>query len=294
MHISIGAEHLFDIAGFPVYNTMLTSWFVVIFLVCLSLFINKRVKKNPNGHLALAIEAILDGFINFMSAFAGDRKTVKKFIPIIGAIFFYVLTSNWAGTLPGVETIGIEEHAEKVEIVETMATGDVPEHSTEENTVLNSHIKEGPSAHTEVSESHGEDEHRLIPLFRTVNSDLNMTFMLALIIIIGSHIVGFKTIGAKHHLGKFFINPLKNPIGAFVGILEVIGEISKTVSLTFRLFGNIFAGSVLMLIISFLAPFIVPLPFLGLELFVGFIQALVISVLATMFLSSATHKHDEH
>lgn len=268
MHISIGAEHLFDIFGFRVTNTILTSWIVVIFLIVVSILIRRGIAKKPNGHLALAIEGILDGFINFMSAFAGDKKTVRKFLPIVGTIFFFVLTSNWAGTLPGIETIGIYEPT--TEVHEEIA-------ATEE--------------HLEESKSPEENHGKFLPLFRTVNSDLNMTLVFAIIIVVGSHIIGFKTIGAKHHLGKFFVNPFKKPINAFVGILEVIGEFSRIVSLTFRLFGNIFAGSVLMLIISFLAPFILPIPFLALELFVGFIQALVISVLAVMFIASATHKH---
>jgi F-type H+-transporting ATPase subunit a len=140
-------------------------------------------------------------------------------------------------------------------------------------------------------EEHNGEE-IFVPLFRTMNSDINMTLALAIIVVLGTHIVGLKTIG-KHHISKFLVNPFKHPIGAFIGILEIIGEVSRVVSLTFRLFGNIFAGSVLMLIISFLAPYIVPIPFLGLELFVGFIQALVFSVLAMMFFSSSVQMHSE-
>jgi F-type H+-transporting ATPase subunit a len=149
-----------------------------------------------------------------------------------------------------------------------------------------------PGVETIGFHSEHEGHEVFIPLFRTVNSDLNMTLALALIVVIGTHIVGLKTIG-KHHVGKFIVNPFKNPIGFFVGGLELIGEVSRVVSLTFRLFGNIFAGSVLMMIISFLAPYIVPIPFLGLEIFVGFIQALVFSVLAMMFMSAAVEMHAE-
>ncbi len=138
-----------------------------------------------------------------------------------------------------------------------------------------------------------EGKEKFAPLFRTVFSDLNMTLVLALVVVISTHIIGFSTIGAKHHIEKFIVNPFKKPIGFFVGILELIGEVSRIISLTFRLFGNIFAGSVLMLIISHLVPYIIPIPFLGLELFVGFIQALVFAVLAMLFIASATHKHEE-
>ncbi|MES2060110.1 MAG: F0F1 ATP synthase subunit A [Patescibacteria group bacterium] len=249
MHLSIKAEPIFNIGNFVVTNTLFTSWAVVLFIVIGSIIFSKKIKKIPGRFQAL-IEFVLEKFMDFMEGFAGDRALVRKFLPLVGTIFVYVLLSNWAGTLPGVETIGF--------------------HTLED----------------------GKDV--FVPLFRTVNSDINMTLVLALIIVISSHIVGLKSIGAKHHAGKFIVNPLKHPIGFFVGFLEIIGEFSRVISLTFRLFGNIFAGSVLMLIISFLAPFIVPIPFLGLELFVGFIQALVISVLAMMFVTSATKLHEEH
>lgn len=287
MHISIGAENLFNIGGFQITNTMLTSWAVVIFLVIVSFVINRGMKKRPNGKLSLAVEGILNGFIDFMSSFAGDKKTARKFMPIVATLFFYVLTSNWAGTLPGIETIGINR---PVDVVETNIEPIVDDSKSISGLENHEEKIENTTHSDNTKEEHGE----FLPLFRTVNSDLNMTLLFAIVIVLGSHIVGFSTIGAKHHVGKFIVNPLKNPIGFFVGILEIIGEFSRIISLAFRLFGNIFAGSVLMLIISFLAPYIIPIPFLGLELFVGFIQALVIAVLAVMFLSSATHKHESH
>lgn len=248
MHIGIASEPIFHIGSFAVTNTLFTSWVVMLVIIVLAIVFSRGIKSVPGRFQAL-VELVLEKFMDFMTTFAGSRQGVRKFLPIVATIFFFVLASNWAGTLPGVESIGLHEV---------------------------------------------EDGHEVfVPLLRTVNSDLNMTLALALIIVIGSHIVGFATIGTKHHLGKFFVNPLKNPIGTFVGFLELIGELSRVVSLSFRLFGNIFAGSVLMLIISFLVPYIVPIPFLGLELFVGFIQALVISVLAMMFFSSATHIHAE-
>jgi F-type H+-transporting ATPase subunit a len=100
---------------------------------------------------------------------------------------------------------------------------------------------------------------------------------------------GIKHVGLKLHLGKFFT--LKNPIDAFVGILELISEISKIISFAFRLFGNVFAGEILLAVITSLVPILLPLPFLGLEIFVGFIQAVVFSVLTMVFISSALEVH---
>lgn len=130
-----------------------------------------------------------------------------------------------------------------------------------------------------------------IPILRSTYADVNMTFALALISVTACQIFGFSMLGMKGYGGKFFKNPLKNPVGSFVGILELMSEFSKMISFTFRLFGNIFAGEVLLLVISFLVPIIAPLPFYGLELFVGFIQALVFSFLTLVFLSIATTGH---
>ena len=138
---------------------------------------------------------------------------------------------------------------------------------------------------------HGAEGEVFVPLFRSVNSDLSMTLALALLTVIGSHVIGFLAVGAKHHIGKFL--SFKSPVAFFVGLLEIVSEISKILSLSFRLFGNILAGEVLLVIIASLVPYIVPLPFLGLELFVGLIQALIFSVLAMVAMATsvkvATH-----
>jgi len=247
MHISISAQPIFHIGNFPITNTLITGWIAILLVVIISIIISRRVKVIPDRVQGLS-EIVLEGFMDFMETFAGSRQKVRQFLPFVATIFFFILASNWVGTLPGIESIGFHE------------------------------IHDGHEV--------------FVPLFRTANSDINMTLALAIIVVVGSHIVGLYSVG-RHHIGKFLVNPFKSPIGAFIGILELIGEVSRTVSLTFRLFGNIFAGSILMLIISYLAPFILPIPFLGLELFVGFIQALVFAVLAMMFMSSATVSHSE-
>ncbi len=131
-----------------------------------------------------------------------------------------------------------------------------------------------------------------VPLFRSVYSDLNMTLALALIAVSLSHFFGVITLGIKGHVGKFIT--FKSPVAAFTGILEIVSEIAKVISFSFRLFGNIFAGEVLLTIIAFLIPYIAPLPFLGLELFVGFIQALIFGTLAMVAFSSFSVGHEEH
>ncbi|PIT93002.1 MAG: ATP synthase subunit A, partial [Candidatus Harrisonbacteria bacterium CG10_big_fil_rev_8_21_14_0_10_38_8] len=88
-----------------------------------------------------------------------------------------------------------------------------------------------------------------------------------------------------------FINPFKDPIGSFIGVLEIVSEIAKMISFSFRLFGNIFAGEVLLLIVTFLMPYGAPLPFMFLELFVGLVQGLVFAILTLVFIQIATVEH---
>ncbi len=108
---------------------------------------------------------------------------------------------------------------------------------------------------------------------------------LAILVVLFIQIIGLRTFGVKY-LKKFF--NFTNPVNFFVGILELVSELSRIVSFAFRLFGNIFAGEVLLAVIAFLIPIIAPVPFLGLELFVGFIQALVFAMLTSVFLLIAT------
>ncbi len=132
-------------------------------------------------------------------------------------------------------------------------------------------------------------EGEFVPFFRSLNSDLNATLAWAVISVITVQVTGFVTLGFKGHISKF-IN-FKSPIDFFVGILELIGEVSKMISFSFRLFGNVFAGEVLLVSMMFLVPYILPLPFFMLEIFVGLIQALVFTTLTLVFLKMATVKH---
>ncbi len=134
---------------------------------------------------------------------------------------------------------------------------------------------------------HGEDV--LVPFLRSPNASLSITIALALISVITVQALSIRALGLKKYLGKFF--NFKNPINSFVGILELISEFSKILSFSFRLFGNVFAGEVLLMVMMFLIPFIVPVPFLMLEIFVGLIQALVFTMLTTIFIVVATEEH---
>ncbi len=135
-----------------------------------------------------------------------------------------------------------------------------------------------------------------IPVLRSMNADANITLAFTLISVIATQVLGIASVGIFGHLGKYVVAPWKKPygVGTAVGVLEFLGEFARLISFVFRLFGNIFAGEVLLVVISFLVPYLVPVPFLGLELFVGFIQALVFSLLTVAFIKMATVAHGEH
>jgi len=134
----------------------------------------------------------------------------------------------------------------------------------------------------------------LVPLFRAGSADLNLTLAVALIAVAATHFFGIIVLGFAKHVKKFIDlkNLIKNPIMFFVGILEIVGEIAKTISFSFRLFGNIFAGEVLLMVVAILVPYIAPLPFIFLEIFVGFIQATVFAMLTLVFLSLQTTEYE--
>lgn len=128
----------------------------------------------------------------------------------------------------------------------------------------------------------------VVPLFRGATADLNTTLALAAISVVMTHLYAIKELGLFAHVKKYVS---WNPILLFVGLLELVSDLSKMISFAFRLFGNIFAGEVLLVVISYLAPLAGPLPFFVLELFVGFIQALVFTMLTLVFLSIASSHH---
>ena len=134
--------------------------------------------------------------------------------------------------------------------------------------------------------NHGEKV--FIPLLRSINSDLNTTIALALVSLFATHYLSIKYLGLNGYIGKFLS---LNPIFLFVGILEIIGEATKVLSLSFRLFGNIFAGEVLLTTATTkLFAYIIPIPFYFLEILVGFVQALIFAMLTLVFMVILTQK----
>lgn len=258
------AEPIFFIGTFPVTNAFINSTLAVLFFFILGLFIRNRTSMVPRGLQNLA-ESALEFLMGYFDQVTRDRKKTIKFLPIVGGLFFFILISNWAGLLPGIGSVG------RWLLV------------------------------------HGETE--LVPIFRPANTDLNMTLAMAVFAVIASHIIGIVTIGFFKYANKFIkIGDIvasfkKGPMSIMVafiefgvGIIEVFSEVAKMVSLSLRLFGNVFAGEVLLTVLAGLIAYGLPLPFMFLEILVGLIQAVVFSMLTLVYLTMATmpvHGHDQ-
>ncbi|MEK7523882.1 MAG: F0F1 ATP synthase subunit A [Patescibacteria group bacterium] len=266
---TLASETVAHIGSFAIRNSMIMGWAAMGILILVAFLLKKNgLKMVPRG-LQNFVEAIVELLFNFFDSITQDRKQTKKFFPMVATIFLFVILSNWMGILPGVGSIGFyEKHESAGEVAQISPELDVRSDSANE-----------------------ESDLVFVPVLRSAYADINMTLALAIISIFVTQYFGIRMLGFFHYAGKFFVNPFKDFIGSFVGLLELVSEFAKLVSFSFRLFGNIFAGEVLLVTISFLAPFIAPVPFYGLEIFVGFVQALVFALLTLVFMKMAVTSH---
>lgn len=237
LHISIKAEKLFEIFGFPVTNSLIATEIVLIAFFVIAVWYKNHANDTASPFVFF-IRWITYSLYRFFESILHDKT--KVFFSFLSSLFLFIILSNWFGLLPGVESIVLKK---------------------------------------------GEE---LIPLLRGTTADLNVPLALAFVAFIAIQWSGIRYAGLRQYLKKF-IN-IKNPMTVFVGLLDIISEFSKIISFSFRLFGNIFAGEVLIAVIAFLIPVLASFPFLMLEIFVGFIQALVFAMLTAVFLSTAMAK----
>lgn len=253
------AEPIMHLGGFIITNSLLTSVLALVIIITLAWLVRRNLKEVPTG-IQNILEMIIDAFLGIFDSITGSRKKSLQFAPLVLAFFFFILVNNWMGLLPGVGSIGqiVREHGELV----------------------------------------------FIPYLRGATADLNTTLALATLGVVLSHIFGVLAVGWWNYLNKFInfkafleipgkirkdpMIILINPIKVFVGLIEIISEFAKLASLAFRLFGNIFAGEVLLASISAILAFAVPIPFLFLEVLVGFIQALIFTMLILTYLTINT------
>jgi F-type H+-transporting ATPase subunit a len=264
------------IGDFYFTNTLLALLIVDLLVIILAFSFNRAIRK---GSLVLkgipgALEALLEALYNMTEGTAG--KWAKTIFPWFATITIVVLLANWMELIPGVDSIGMIEKAEEGGYaIRTMAG-------------IPTLIKEA-------------GEYTLVPFVRVVSTDLNFTVALAIIAVIAVQVVGIRAQGIKYftkfwNVKTFFKKPIFGVIDWGVGILELVSEFSKVLSFAFRLFGNIFAGSVLLFVMGSLlgAIAIFPSAFYLLEFLVGAIQAIVFGLLTMTFMAQATQGHSEH
>lgn len=258
------AEPIAHFGNFVVTNALATSFATVIIIFLITITIRAKLKEIPKGIQNL-FEALLDGALSLCDQVTNSRKISENVFPLAFAIFLFILVNNWLGLLP-IGGFGLIETSE-----------------------------------------HGKS---FVPFLRSGTADINTTVALAFMAVLGANLFGIFSIGIwktfnkyvnLRALGSIFTQVRKNPtilvvapVTFFVGLLELIGELAKIASLSFRLFGNIFAGEVLLMAMSSILPYLLPIPFLFLEIFVGAIQALIFSILVLVYFTIASQDHDEH
>jgi F-type H+-transporting ATPase subunit a len=260
----------------------------MVILIGVALAYNRAQRREgPPSRFRVAVEAVGEGLYKFIESVAGE--SARMFFPLVATFFLFIAVSNWCGILPGFGSVGVRvaHHGEATAVVEH---GD------------------------EASAEQGEVETELIPFFRSANAHLSTTLALAVVSVMATQYFGFKVQGTPY-LRKFLnfraSSPKPDPaaqkglqgliskfarvveigVNGIVGLLEIILESLKVLPFAFRLFGNIFAGEVLLFVVSYLFAFVFPIIFLGLELFVGLIQGLIFAMLTLVFLSMATTAH---
>ena len=263
VHIQIKPEPLFHVGGLTITNTLLSSWLAMLLLIALALLCSRDLVDRPAPlSLQNIVEAVFEALRSFMQRFVGARAS--DFFPAIATFFLFILTSNWLGLLPGFGSVGFWQ------------------------------VHEG---------------HRLfVPLLRGSTSDLNTTIALAICSVLCSQIYGIRYLGflkhASHYVGirryitffRLLVKRRELKIGLlfggildlFLGFLAILEELTKILSFSFRLFGNLFAGEVLLAVVAFMMPYVASVPFMALELLTGFIQAVIFAALSTAFFGRAT------
>tara|TARA_B100000029_G_scaffold516562_2_gene631078 strand:- start:120687 stop:121691 length:1005 start_codon:yes stop_codon:yes gene_type:complete len=273
----------------PLTNTLVATLLTDIVVLSLGFYIWRKVSSGnlvPSGFYN-AFEALFEFLWNTAVSTAG-RKNAIKFIPYMATIFIMVLVANWMELIPGVDSVGVLEPAHG------KFTG------YEAHPIGSAYWLDGRHElpHDEGDHGHHELCHSctITPYVRAAATDLNFTLALALISVFMTQVFGFSAL-KMGHVGKFLnFSALVNKPGMglmdfAVGILELISEFAKILSFTFRLFGNIFAGQLLLFIMGSLVSFIIPTGLYLFEMFVGLIQAYVFSMLTLVFMSQATEAH---
>lgn len=285
VHVSLKAETLFHLGPLPVTNSFVTMLIVMALLILVCGRIARRATLVP-GRAQAAYELIVEFLLGLVDGTAG-REAGRKMFPLIGAIFIFIAIANYTGILPGVGTIGFWEHETPAMEAGTSALRTAP---LEVAAV-------GPVAAAPAVAASEEGGKVLVPFLRAPNADLNMTLAMALVTFVIVQILGIRSHGVGGRI-KHMANP------PFLFPIEVVSELSRIISLSARLFGNVVAGEILLGVMYSMAvavkvalvPFAIPVVFIGLEILFGTIQALVFALLSMIYIVLATEggHGDEH
>jgi F-type H+-transporting ATPase subunit a len=281
LEIKIQPDIIFYIGPLPVTNTLLSTWISIVVLVALFYAGSRRRDMIPRG-MQNFVEWMVELLLGLVEGVSGKEKG-RKFFPLVATFFTFIFVSNLLDVFPGVDTIGSIDH----------------------DAIRAAGITAQPVFGFLLF---GDLSDKLIPWIRPATSDLNLNFSMALIAVITAQGFGFATLGPLEHLGRYFsvktffkslvkldfMGMFQGFVEFFVGLIELISEIARVISLAFRLFGNIFAGSAVLAVFAFILPFAADIVFIPLELFVAFVQALVFSLLTLVYLEIATTSHAAH
>jgi len=300
-HIQIKPETLYSIWKINITNTMVTSWLVVALMIGLVYLASRRWELVPRGVQNL-LEAIIEVFYNLVVSIVGE-KNGRRFFPVVATIFFFILFANWFSLFPIFNVIGLGQESDHGFVMEKTDLGPLPTTyvglSSPSQLQGQTIDEEDPEAaqKAEQEKDKGNFVGELRPFLRGINTDLNTPLALAIMSAIFVEFWGISTLGFFTYGRKFFNfggvlrgirrfslgQVFQGAIDAFVGFLELVSEMVRLISFTFRLFGNMFAGEVVILMFTFLIPLVFTLPVYGLELFVGLIQAFIFALLTLAF-----------
>lgn len=308
--IQLPAEIPLRIGGIPLPNTFIATLLADAVLLLLALAATRKMALVPRG-LQNVMEWLIEAWYNLSEDIAGPNA--RKFFPWAMTFFLFLVVANWMELIPGVDSIGVLEshssptsHALSSPGGEAVVDSEVMPHfavrelipGAVSTLVYKGHqptaeeYESAHEAHVLPKNPDGEPVAVLVPFVRAAATDLNLTLGLALVAMFMTQVYGARALGAGYFT-KFF-NLKAGGMGLFVSIMELISEFSKILSFAFRLFGNIFGGQVLLFVMAFLVPLLLPLPFMGLELFIGAIQAFVFGMLVLIFFAGAVVSHDDH
>ncbi len=282
IHISIAPESLFTVGPINVTNSLFMMFVVMGLLLIVGSGIARAAKLVPGRWQSLF--EVTAAFILELVESTGGKSFGRRIYPLIGGVFMFILIANYTGILPGVGTIGFyrTEAAGAEADVANAGEGEAVETTPVEGTAVE-------SATTPVDEEHADEPHtELVPILRAPTADLNMTLALALVTFTTVQVLGIRAHGVGGRL-KHMADP------PFIFPIELVSEFGRIISLSARLFGNVFAGEVLLAVMYALAnavkiaivPLLVPVIFIFLELLFGTIQALVFALLTAIYITMA-------